>query len=452
MCASTFETNPASIPLDEFLRSRFRDLGSFRGLQKESIEALLSGKNVMTIMPTGEGKSLIYTFIHLYTRSNVLVLSPLRSLCCDQAENSRVRYGCKSAFLGPDNGGPESNREVLDRCRDGDSHLLFVSPEFFVAHYDTFLEINRASGFSLLVVDEAHVVFDWQYFRNCYSELFSYIGDRFSNCPTLFLTASLTIRESGMVQSLLRSALPFVVFRSSCIRRNIYIHVRNARNPEADLIDCIDCEEPTLVYFRYIKDIEKISSELGILRIPHVVYYSTLPTALKVENLLAFLRDEIRIMLTTSAIGMGFDKRNVRHVVHYGYPSSIRHFYQEIGRAGRDGKKSRSTVFLSTLTAQRQRFVTNMLMKPAQACFETTQYALVKHIFNRANCVWQSIISVFDGRESFVDSSGNWDLDPCCSICTLYRKLRNTSVPFDSCHRELIGFCGMCRTVTVRSH
>lgn len=218
---------------------------------------------------------------------------------------------------------------------------------------------------------------------------------------------------------------------------NTYIHVRNACDRVPDLVSCIDFTEATVIYVVYKTNIDQLSEELNQIRVHHAVYYSELSNQEKAANLKAFYDDEIRLIIATSALGMGFDKANVRHVIHYGYPNSIRDYYQQIGRAGRDGLQARATIFLSTMNERRRRYIQNFLSTSETAIHDCLDYVTVKCILNRANCVWQGIAAVFDDRESFIWTPDEWPLSRCCSICYVNNTLGYSALPIESCAFDL---------------
>jgi ATP-dependent DNA helicase RecQ len=320
---------------------------AFRGVQAEVIDHVTQGKHALLIAPTGSGKSLCYQIPALASDRPgelVLVLSPLVALMQDQVD-ALQRRGIDACFVNSS----LSRQERLQRYQeiaDGHHRIVYVTPERF--RKPDFLEVIVKRLVKLLAVDEAHCVSEWGHdFRPDYTRLAD-IRQRLGNPPTLGLTATATRDcQTDIIGQLGLSPEQVKIFHQGIDRPNLSIDVQEVWG-DSDKIQWIEktLAERTyaggsaIVYFSLIKTLDAFSERLCDLSIEHVCYHGDLPRQQrrKIQN--AFMSGRQRLVLATNAFGMGIDKENIRVILHAETPGSVESYYQEIGRAGRDGNPS----------------------------------------------------------------------------------------------------------------
>jgi len=317
---------------------------AFRPGQREACEAALAGRDVLVVMPTGSGKSLCYQLPGLMRDDLTIVVSPLVALMQDQVEALQARgLGAQVALVNAQQG-PEANSEVMRRAAAGDLKLLYVAPERFSS--PGFLERVREARIGLFVVDEAHCVSQWGHdFRPDYFRLADaarHLGAQAIVASTATATPQVAIdvaRRLGLREPL-RVATGFD-------RPNISFAVGNpAPHEKRPLIAEALKEEgalPAIVYAGTRAGAEEIAAMLADeLGEEALAYHAGLDRDRRAKAQRRFLADEVRVIVATNAFGMGVDKPNVRTVIHAGTPASLEAYYQEAGRAGRDGQPARA--------------------------------------------------------------------------------------------------------------
>ncbi len=317
---------------------------SFRPLQQEIIESVLSRRDTLGLLPTGGGKSLTFQVPAMMLPGLTLVITPLISLMKDQVDNLRDR-GIRAVHF--HSGLTRREMELgLTRCRLGKAKLAYLSPERL--QNENFIAELRAISISLIVVDEAHCISQWGYdFRPSYlkiSHLRELAGE---NVPVLALTASAT---PDVAEDIMRS-LNFrdgQVFAKSFTRSNLSYIVRYADFKDAMLLKVLrGTRGCSIIYVRSRKRTREIAETLIREGISADFYHAGLSPEDKNEKQNRWKADMARVMVATNAFGMGIDKPDVRLVVHYDLPSSLEEYYQEAGRAGRDGQEAYAVVLAS---------------------------------------------------------------------------------------------------------
>ncbi|MGL6314521.1 DNA helicase RecQ [Vibrio sp. WXL103] len=328
------DVNPT--PLD-VLKSTF-GYDHFRHQQQAIIDTLVSGQDVLTLMPTGGGKSLCYQIPAIVRHGVGIVVSPLIALMKDQVD-ALHQVGVAAAYLNSTLSSYEQ-REVEDLLRRGEIQLLYIAPERLMMEQT--LALLSQCHISLFAIDEAHCVSQWGHdFRPEYQQL-SVLHQRFPDVPRIALTATADERTRGEIISQL-ALEQAEVFVHSFDRSNIRYHVSEPSNAKNDLWRFISEEHPNdagVVYCLSRKKVEEIAQWLvdkGRVALP---YHAGLPVEQRNLHQQRFLREEGVIIVATIAFGMGIDKPDVRFVAHLSLPKSIESYYQETGRAGRDGESA----------------------------------------------------------------------------------------------------------------
>lgn len=319
---------------------------SFRPLQEEIIHNLISKKDSLVLMPTGGGKSICYQLPALLMEGTAIVISPLISLMKDQVETLRAN-GIPAGALNSSNDETE-NANLRRACISGQLKLLYISPEKLLSEADYLL---RDMTLSLFAVDEAHCISQWGHdFRPEYARM-GFLRNQFPNVPMIALTATADkiTREDIVRQLQLRQPQIFI---SSFDRPNLSLSVKRGYQPKEKskaIIDFITRHrgESGIVYCMSRSKTETVAQMLQKHGIRCGVYHAGLSVRQRDETQDDFINDRIEVVCATIAFGMGIDKSNVRWVIHYNLPKSIESFYQEIGRAGRDGMPSDTILFYS---------------------------------------------------------------------------------------------------------
>ncbi len=308
---------------------------SFREGQEALIDAILAGRDVFGVMPTGGGKSLCYQIPALLLDGLTLVVSPLISLMKDQVAALK-EAGIPAAFLNSSLTAAQQ-REALRRAELGAYRLIYVAPERLLT--DGFLRFAETQHISLLAVDEAHCVSQWgQDFRPNYLDIATFVSSLPRRPVIAAFTATATAQVGTDIVQLLELCDPLRLI-TGFDRPNLYFDVRRERNKLAWLEDYLSSrrEESGIVYCATRKTVEQVCENLKASGFAATRYHAGLEDAERRKNQEDFAYDRAAVMVATNAFGMGIDKSNVSFVIHYNMPKNIESYYQEAGRAGRDG-------------------------------------------------------------------------------------------------------------------
>lgn len=311
----------------------------FRGIQREIIESIGSGHDTLGLMPTGGGKSITFQVPALAQEGTCIVITPLIALMKDQVDHL-LRRGIRAAAIYSG----LTHEEIivtLENCIFGNVRILYVSPERLSS--ELFQTKLRHMRVSFITVDEAHCISQWGYdFRPSYLEI-AKIRKLVPDAPVLALTATATPAVVKDIQDklTLKTERTFNVFRMSFERTNLTYVVRHTTDKRKELIHILSSVKGTaIVYARSRRRTKEFSEMLNEAGIPATFYHAGLDTTVKDERQQAWQHDQVRVMVSTNAFGMGIDKPDVRLVIHIDCPDSIEAYFQEAGRAGRDGFKA----------------------------------------------------------------------------------------------------------------
>ena len=319
---------------------------SFRMNQEAAIEALLSKKDCVVLMPTGGGKSLCYQIPALMFDGLTVVISPLIALMKDQVDALKAN-GVEAAFLNSTQTA-EEQVEVFRDVGSGKLKLLYVAPERLLQSGDQFLDFLRGINISLFAIDEAHCISSWGHdFRPEYLRL-ARLKREFPDVPLIALTATADklVRKDIIERLNVQNAELFI---SSFNRPNIYYAVEPKRNSYGQLLKYLDKrkDESGIIYCLSRNSVDSLAADLRDEGFSALSYHAGLNKTTRDKHQESFLKDETKIIVATIAFGMGIDKSNVRFVVHMDLPKNVESYYQETGRAGRDGLRSDALLFFS---------------------------------------------------------------------------------------------------------
>lgn len=321
-------------------------------MQHEIVQAATSGHDLMVLMPTGGGKSICYQVPALYLPGITVVISPLIALMHDQVEALK-RNGIAAAYLNSSQDWQEQ-AAVERQCASGQLKLLYVSPEKLLS--DNFQYLLRQVQISLFAIDEAHCISFWGHdFRLEYTQL-GKIKELFPQVPIMALTATADRLTRQDILQQLRLQDP-EVYVASFDRPNLSLSVLPAQDRIKRILEFLEDHpfEAGIVYCLSRKACEQVAAKLQAAGYKAGYYHAALPHEERMRTQGAFLRDDLQIVCATIAFGMGIDKSNVRWVIHYNLPKNIESYYQEIGRAGRDGLAADTLLFYSFADVMKQR-------------------------------------------------------------------------------------------------
>jgi len=324
---------------------RIFGFSQFRGNQEIIVENILNGRNTFVIMPTGAGKSLCYQLPAVTKEGTAIVISPLIALMKNQVDQMNA-FGINAFFLNSTLNKSETNK-VKKEVLAGKTKLLYVAPESLTKE-DNILFLKDAK-LSFIAIDEAHCISEWGHdFRPEYRKIKSIIAQIAPNLPVIALTATATPKVQQDIQRNLQME-EADLFKSSFNRTNLYYEIRPKVKNETKkhLIKFIKTHKGKsgIIYCLSRKKVEEIAELLKVNNINAAPYHAGLDAHVRIKNQDDFLNEEVDVIVATIAFGMGIDKPDVRYVIHYDVPKSLEGYYQETGRAGRDGLEGHCLMF-----------------------------------------------------------------------------------------------------------
>jgi ATP-dependent DNA helicase RecQ len=372
----------------------------FRPNQEDIINCILSGQDTLAIMPTGGGKSICFQLPALVLPGITIVISPLIALMKDQVDSLKAN-GIAACFINSSQSNEEQQLHIQNLI-DNKVKLVYVAPESLSYLENAFSQIT----ISLIAIDEAHCISAWGHdFRPAYTNL-GYLKNRFPSTPILALTATADKATRTDITEQLNLVSP-KTFVASFDRKNLSLEVRPALDRVKQIIDFIKDKpnESGIVYCLSRKTTEELAEKLQKIGINAKAYHAGLDNKLRSKTQDEFINDECQVVCATIAFGMGIDKSNVRWVIHYNLPKNIEGYYQEIGRAGRDGLPSETVLFESYGDMiQLQKFASEGL----NAEMQLAKLERMKQYADALSCRRKILLSYFG--ELVTENCGNCDI------------------------------------------
>jgi len=377
--------------LSQTLKKTF-GFSAFRPLQREIIEASMGGTDVFALLPTGGGKSLCFQLPALLRSGLTVVVSPLIALMKDQVDQLQAS-GVAATFLNSTLGAKEA-RSRLAGLHQGEYKLLYVSPERIML--DGWLDNLRAWQVAAFAIDEAHCISEWGHdFRPEYRQM-AVLRSEFPDVPIIALTATATKRVQADVLSRLHLREPRT-FIASFNRPNLTYRVQPKERPLNQIFKHLKGreEESGIIYCATRATAERVATGLADRGFSALPYHAGLTVKQRNSNQEAFIHDDARIICATIAFGMGIDKPNVRWIIHHDLPKNLEGYYQETGRAGRDGLPSECLLLFSAGDAAKQMHFIKEMSDPNEQQIATRQLQTMLHYAESAGCRRTDILGYF---------------------------------------------------------
>lgn len=391
---------------------------NFRPLQEAVINSVLAKKDTLVIMPTGGGKSLCYQIPALILKGITIVVSPLISLMSNQVA-SLEKHGIHSVFLNSSLEWKEYLKAV-DEIKKGFVKIIYVSPEGLATSRIRDLLNEGNLEVSCITIDEAHCVSEWGHdFRPDYMEIFS-VRKLFPKATMIALTATATEQVKKDIIKNLGLKKP-EIFTTSFDRKNIFLEVQPKKSGESQVIEFLKNHknESGIIYCTSRRQVDELFVSLKKKGYSVLNYHAGLPDDVRGEHQQLFIEDKVKIIVATVAFGMGIDKPNVRFVINFDLPKSIEEYYQEIGRAGRDGQPAWALLLYTYADVHKIRYFFTDMADPTKAEMK------LKSMVNFASgnsCRRKALLNYFG--EKYEAGTGESDGSWCCDICSNLREAK----------------------------
>ncbi len=390
------------------LLNKYFGYSSFREGQERIITSILQGEDTLGIMPTGGGKSICYQIPALMLPGTTLVISPLISLMKDQVD-ALSSLGIPATFINSSLDYKETN-ERMNKAAKGEYKLLYIAPERLET--ESFTSLLFSLPISLIAIDEAHCISQWGHdFRPSYRSITRFIKSLLTKPLVTAFTATATEEVTQDIVSLL-SIPPNHVFITGFARENLALSVVRGENKRDYILNYLDSnrEQAGIIYAATRKEVDDLYEFLKKKGFAVGKYHAGLSDEERATSQEMFLYDDIRIIVASNAFGMGIDKSNVRYVIHYNMPRTMESYYQEAGRAGRDGDPSECILLFAPKDIQVQKFlIEQTLLSPDRKTNEYKKLQVMTDYCHTSRCLRNYIVNYF----AEVDS------EPCgnCSSC-----------------------------------
>ncbi|MCX6785396.1 MAG: RecQ family ATP-dependent DNA helicase [Candidatus Komeilibacteria bacterium] len=398
----------------EDLLKKYFGFDQFRPFQKKIIDNVLAGNDSLVIMPTGGGKSLCFQLPALKLPGLTLVISPLISLMKDQVDALKAN-GIGAEFINSSLERQEID-DIQDRSKKGGIKILYIAPErLSQLNFQNFL---KSLPVSLIAVDEAHCVSEWGHdFRPDYLNL-KFFKKNWPAVPIIALTATATERVRLDIVRQLELKKP-TIYLASFNRDNLSFHIFKKQGAFGKLVQLLDRHknESIIIYCFSRKETEAIAEDLTANGFKALAYHAGLESNIRKKNQELFIKDEVRIIVATIAFGMGIDKPDVRLVVHWVFPKTLEGYYQEVGRAGRDGLPSECVTFYSYGDLRKHQFFIEQIEDSAEREFARAKVDRVVEYCEQAVCRRKYLLNYFG--EDFKEVN--------CRACDVCLKLKEDS-------------------------
>ncbi len=380
---------------------------SFRTGQEQAIRSVLSGENTITVMPTGGGKSICYQIPALVLSGTTIVISPLISLMKDQVD-ALIQVGIPATFINSSLSYSEANKRMHEAIQ-GNYKLLYIAPERLESR--DFMEDLYSMDIPLVAVDEAHCISQWGHdFRPSYRHIQQLINSLPQRPMVLALTATATPKVREDICNLLDINEENTII-TGFERENLSFTVIKGQDRDKYLKDYLkkNEKEAGIIYAATRKNVDQIYEKLLKANIKAARYHAGMGDVERNREQERFLEDKATVMVATSAFGMGIDKSNIRYVVHYQQPKNMESYYQEAGRAGRDGLKSECILLHSSQDVQIQRFLIDQSSDRSRMTQELAKLQQMVDYCHTENCLQEFILKYF----------GETETEPCgrCGNC-----------------------------------
>uniref|UniRef100_A0A671S7I8 DNA 3'-5' helicase n=1 Tax=Sinocyclocheilus anshuiensis TaxID=1608454 RepID=A0A671S7I8_9TELE len=442
-CSVLYQYSSIPQPVPEQIKHLKMFFGhhSFKPVQWKVIHSVLTERrDNLVVMATGYGKSLCFQFPPVYCQNVSVVISPLIALMEDQVLHLQMS-NIPACFLGS-----AQTKNLYEEVKRGHFRVVYMTPEFCSGNIPLLAQLDRTVGLSLVAVDEAHCISQWGHdFRSAYRDLWK-LKKNLPGVPILALTAtaSPSIRED-IVKSL-RLINPLITC-TSFDRPNLYLDVnRKSGDVIQDLKQFLikkkrggfEFEGSAIVYCPSKKEAERVTAALCKLDIPCGVYHAGLSIKRRRETQHQFMRDEIQCVVATVAFGMGINKSDIRKVIHYGAPKEMESYYQEIGRAGRDGMPSACHVLWVPGDMALNRFILNQSKSERFRDYKMDMMAKMEKYLNSTKCRRKLILCHFEDKRLRKVTSGIMGSSDCCDNCRSGEDPEVVLQDFGSCAYQLM--------------
>jgi ATP-dependent DNA helicase RecQ len=400
--------------IKKILKKKF-GYDNFRKHQYKIIDTILDEKDVTAVLPTGYGKSLCFQLPALYTKEPSIVISPLIALMKDQKmsmEDKGIKACCYNSTV--------SNKTELEiDILNGEYSIIYITPESVINCYEWIDNLYSTCGISLFAIDEAHCISSYGYdFRPSYRELYK-LRSNFAGVPILAVTATATKQVIDDINTVM--LMDGITVKTSFDRPNLTIHIKRRTSSTVDNIISLikDVKGSHIVYCVTKKETEKLCDEIKNSGIKCGVYHAGLKNSEREETQKKFMDGKYTTIVATIAFGMGINKLDVRTVVHYGCPQNLESYYQEIGRAGRDGQPSNCYLYYSTRDfIIQQKFIESI--KDHKYKMTRTKLLNIMTSYVNSNKCRKRIILEYFGDDSMKDGCNS--CDNCCNKIVVKKK------------------------------